>query len=106
MGYRSFSSIRRVTSVLFVSVLVLGFTIGREHRLATEIISNGLILGGIPSFLYGLLTMEKYKAIFDYEPTVFWGKQSKGKSAREVLMTLNVVGFWCVLTGIALLVIV
>jgi hypothetical protein len=106
MGYSTFYSIRRLAGVLFLSALVLGITLGREHRLTTMAISIGLILGGIPAFAYGLVSMRKYKEVFDYEPTVFWGKQSNGKNARDILTTFNVVGIWCTLTGIALLFVV
>src|SRR5262249_31799165 len=97
------NAINRLTGVLFFSVLIIGIMVGREHPLATHLISIVLILIGIPTWLYGLINAEKYKSIFDYEPIAFWGKPSNGKNAREVLMTFNVAGFWCALTGVALL---
>ncbi len=103
MGWGTVNAINRFTGVLFFGALILGITVGRVHPLITHIISVGLILVGIPMLVHGLTTMGKYKDTFDYEPTTFWGRPSNGKSAREVLAAFNVAGFWCTLTGIALL---
>ncbi len=103
MGRGTVNAINRFTGVLFISAFILGITVGRVHPLITHIISVGLILIGTPIFVYGLVTMGKYKDTFDYEPTTFWGRPSNGKTAREVLATFNVAGFWCALTGVTLL---
>ena len=102
MGYGTFYAIRRLSSVLFVGVLILGATIGRADTAATFIISVGLVLLGTPAFIYGISAADRYKNTYDYEPTLFWGKPTNGKHAREVLITFSSVGLWCALTGLAL----
>ena len=106
MSRGTLDAINRLTGVLFFGAIILGITVGHEHRLVTHIISIGLVVVGTPMFIYGLTNAGKHKTVFDYEPTVFWGKQSNGKTAREILMTFNTVGLWCALTGIALLLVV
>jgi len=61
---------------------------------------------GIFLFIYGIVSSQKYKDVFDYEPAQFWGRESNGKHARQVLTFLGSMGLWCFFTGTTLIIII
>lgn len=95
-------AVRRLSSFLFISLLLLATLFLSKVPLAYFSLSALLVLVGLPLFTYGLVTGERYKNVFDYEPTQFLGQNKNGSQVRDILMTANVVGLWCTLSGLAL----
>lgn len=103
MGYGTINALGRLSSFLFLGIIVLGINIGKLHPTAVLVTSLLLLLCGLPVCLYGLFTIQKYKDVFDFEPTLFLGKQRNGKYARQVLMAMTTIGGWCSLTATVLI---
>ncbi len=106
MSNSTHNSIRLLFAVLYISVIVLGASIGRAHPYTTLIISILLITSGLPASIFGLIQAEKYKKVFDFEPTMLFGKPSNGKSARTILMAITTLGFWSLFAGALLILVV
>ncbi len=91
---------RQISNLFFIIYIVLALYIGDRWPWMVSVLGAAMILAGVPLFLYGSRKIGEYKNIYDYEPTRFWGKETNGKEAREVLAGLNAISFWCVLTGL------
>ncbi len=102
----SFRSLRSLTSFLFLALIVLGSMAAPSAPMPILIMAVCLFAIGVPLAVYAFKALERYKEVFDYEPTEFWGRTSNGKQARENLMTMSTTGLWCGLSGIALMLVV
>ncbi len=102
----SFRAIRYLTSFVFLAVLFLGSV--EASRAPILVVATAVILFvlGIPIAVYAFAKMERYRDVFDYEPTELWGKSSNGKQARATLMAVSTTGLLCSLSGVALFLIV
>lgn len=105
MGVGTLYAIRRITSILFVCIILFAFIVRKEHPILVTIGAMILLSAGGLLFTYGLASAERYKKVYDYEPVIFMGKPSNGKTARETLMIFSTTGLWALLTGGALLLI-
>ena|SRR5688572_12503573 len=99
MGYGTLYSIQRVSIFVFLCILVAGASLSKQYLYFIQIISFLMIILGLPTAIYGFYSAAKYKDVFDYEPTIFWGKESNGKTARTVLMIFSTIGSWCFFVG-------
>jgi hypothetical protein len=79
--------------------MILSVELGKENLLIALPMAIGLLIVSLPLLIYGLITTRQYKNVFDYEPTVFWRKESNGKKVRAFLMTCNYLGLYCLIVG-------
>ena len=103
MGYGTIHAIGRLSNLLFLGIIILGIHIGKSHPAAVFLASLLLVLLGLPVFVYSLYAFQKYKDVYDFEPTQFLGKPSNGKHARQVLMAEVTIRIWCSITGTVLI---
>jgi hypothetical protein len=104
MSIRTLNSIRWLGGLLLTGLTVAGVALAHSARTAVFDGALGLIFVGVLPFLYSLAALERYKSIFDHEPTTLWGRTSNGKEARSALMAINAAGLCCLVTGAGLLV--
>lgn len=104
MSYETLFAIERLASFIFICIFLTGFRLGRDYPIAVRTTSIFMVVVGLALVLFGFLVTEKYKNIFDYEPTMFWGKESNGKTARGILRAFGIIGFCSFFTGVILLV--
>jgi hypothetical protein len=106
MGNGTFIAIQRISSFFFLSAIIFGVSTAKSHPTAIFVLSVLAIAIGLLLFIYGLLNIQRYKDVFDYEPAQFWGRESNGKHARQVLTFFAVMGLWCLFTGTTLAIII
>jgi hypothetical protein len=106
MSYAVFGSLRRFTSFVFLAIVLIGYAYRGGAPLMVASLGGVLLVAGVPAVWYSSTLLQRYKGVFDYEPTEFWGRPSNGKEARGVLLSLNTLGLFAVLAGLALLLIV
>ncbi len=99
MGRGTLGAINRLSILLLGLVDVLLIAIASKVPWLVLVIMILMFVGGATLFVYSLIVMEKYREVFDYEPTVLWGRPSTGKAARSTLMAINGVGLWSLLAG-------
>jgi len=96
-------AIRRLGGFLFICLMLIGIFLLKKAPWLSLGMAALMLVGGVFLLVYGLKTMQRYKDVFDYMPTEFRGKPRNGKQVRDYLMGLNVIGLWCALAGLALL---
>ncbi len=99
------NALRRLSSFVFIGVVVWGIFEAARAPVAVLVAAICLIVTGVPVCAYSLRAAERYKVVFDYEPTEFWGATRNGKQAREVLLAMTTVGLWCAFAGVGLFVV-
>lgn len=103
MGQGTYSALGRLSGFLFFSFVLFGVNVGKEHPAAILITSIFLLAFGIPLSVYGLYSVQRYKDVYDFEPTIFWKQERNGKYAREILAAVISIGIWASLAGAALI---
>ncbi len=99
MGWGTLRSLNRLSILLFALVDLLLIAIANRAPLLVLLIMILMVAGGAVLFAYGMVALERYREVFDYEPTVLWGRPSNGKEARSTLMAINAIGIWSFLAG-------
>ncbi len=99
MGWGTIKSLNRLSILLFGLVDLLLIAIADKVPLLVLTSMILMTVGGAVLFVYGLVALERYRGVFDYEPTILWGRPSNGKSARSTLMAINTMGLWSFLAG-------
>ncbi len=101
-GRSTIRSIGMLANFLLLCLIVFSFVLLRKSPWLYFSLAALLVVVGLPLFIYGLVSAGRYKDVFDYEPTIFLGKQKNGSQVRDMLMTATSVGLWCSLSGIVL----
>lgn len=99
MGYGTLRAFSRLSAALFVGLDAIVLVISRDNPIIALGVMVGLITLGLGPLVYTLVVLERYKSVFDYEPTTLWGKPTNGKSARSTLMAINAIALWSLLAG-------
>ncbi len=99
MNRGTLGAINLLSILVFGVVDVLLALMAGEAPLLVLAIMVLMLLGGATVFGYSLIAMEKYREVFDYEPTIMWGRPSTGKAARSTLRAINAMGLWSFLAG-------
>ncbi len=63
-------------------------------------IAWGLLIIGVVGFVLVLIIYDRYKEIFDYEPTTLFGRNTNGKVARRFLNRVLIFFGWLIVTGL------
>lgn len=98
------SSNKRTAIGLLISIGITTLSVGMNnlrdsYPLLTWFLPSILIVVGLLLLLGGLIVYSRYSQVYDFEATVFLGKQGNGKEVRGTLMTIEIIGGWCVILG-------
>jgi hypothetical protein len=94
------ASIGLLISIVITVLAVSANDLLHNYPFLTWLLPSLLIVLGAPSLLGGIILYARYSDIYDYESTAFLGKQTNGKEVRRTLMTIEIIGGWCVILGI------
>ncbi len=97
------SALKRLAGFLFLALMVVGIKIVTHSPLLVLTAAAVGLVSGVALCLFGLITTERYRNVFDFEPAEFLGKMRNGKQAREILAVMTASGLWCTLIGVGLL---
>ncbi len=97
-----FSAIVYLFRFLFIAFLVFGIFAAGKYPLLVRILGIIFIIWGPLSFMFGMLMINRYKSIHDYEPVELLGHKSDGKQVRTFLQGLGTTGVMFFVAGLIL----
>ena len=85
--------------IIFVSTLIILY-LSNQFPHVVPWLAGSLLVFGVVAFGAGMLLSQRYKQVFDYEPTTLFGRPTIGKQVRGRLGFVGTLGGWAALLGL------